>query len=161
MIRSAQERRQRADDWLYMTRRRSPAATTILIVEDEFLVRACAADVLCESGFKVLQAANAPDALLVLEDAHVDVVFTDINMPGEFDGLGLARRVRRRWPHVAMVITSGRACPERGVEGARFLPKPYMPETLARLIGEMAGSKRDRRCAQDRPPGRLERDALR
>jgi CheY-like chemotaxis protein len=120
-----------------MTARSSRPFTTVLIVEDDFLIRDCAADALHEHGFEVLLAANGPDALRLLEGSHVDAVFTDINMPGEFDGLGLARRVRQRWPHVAIVITSGRGCPDADVCCARFVPKPYVPETVARLIGEM------------------------
>ena len=117
----------------------SPAAATVLVVEDDFLVRICAADALGEAGFNVLQAGSGPDALRMLEDGPVDVVFTDINMPGAFDGAGLARRVRRRWPHVALVITSGRGCPEGDLGEARFLPEPYMPDSLPRLIGEVLG----------------------
>ena len=115
---------------------KSPTGNTVLVVEDDVLVRECAVDELNECGFKVLQAATAPEALLLLEGVHVDVVFTDINMPGEFDGLGLARRVRQRWPDIAIVITSGRGCPDACVEGARFLPKPYMFDTLARVMTE-------------------------
>ena len=112
----------------------SPAIATVLVVEDDFLVRHCAVDALTDAGFDVLEAANAPDALRLIEDTPVDAVFTDINMPGAFDGLGLARRVRRRWPGIAVVITSGRGCPDRPVQGAVFLSKPYMPDTLAALI---------------------------
>ncbi len=114
----------------------SPKGNTVLVVEDDALVRECAVDILSECGFHVLQAPTAPKALLLLEGTHVDVVFTDINMPGEFDGLGLARRVRQRWPDIAIVITSGRGCPENCVEGARFLPKPYMFDTVARVLNE-------------------------
>ena len=116
----------------------SPAPVTVLVVEDDVLVRYCAVDALSEGGFHVLDAATAPGAMALLEREHVDVLFTDVNMPGEFDGLELARRVRRRWPHVAVVITSGRACPDQIGEDARFLAKPYMADMLARLIGEIA-----------------------
>jgi two-component system, response regulator PdtaR len=115
------------------------AAATVLVVEDDFLVRLCAADALSEAGFNVLQAASGPDALRILEDGPVDVVFTDINMPGAFDGAGLARRIRHRWPETAVVITSGRGCPEEDVGEARFLPKPYMPDMLAQLMEEVLG----------------------
>ena len=118
----------------------SPAATTtVLVVEDDFLVRLCAADALRDAGFKVLQAASGPDALRLLEAGPVHVVFTDINMPGAFDGAGLARRVKRRWPETVLVITSGRGCPEEGLGDTRFLPKPYMPDYLPQLIEEVLG----------------------
>jgi len=122
-----------------MTENTFPAATSVLVVEDDFLVRSCAVEFLSDCGFTVLEAADAPDAMAILEGAQVDVVFTDVNMPGAFDGLDLARRISHRWPHMAVVITSGRGCPD--VEGtcARFLPKPYMLDTLTRLITEEAG----------------------
>ena len=144
MICPLRERTQRSRDWFRMITQCSPAATTVLLVEDDCLVRDCAAHALSEAGFKVLEAGNGPDALVLLEGAHVDVVFTDINMPGDFDGLGLARRVRRRWPEIAIVITSGRGCPDIGIEGARFVPKPYMPDTVARLLGDIAGGRCER-----------------
>ncbi|MFW6077433.1 MAG: response regulator [Hyphomicrobiales bacterium] len=117
-----------------------PETATVLVVEDDFLVRTCAADALIEAGFQVLQAADAPEALALLERAPVDAVFTDINMPGEFDGLGLAERVRGRWPGVAIVITSGRGCPDAPA-GARFVPKPYVPDMLPRLMDEVLGER--------------------
>lgn len=113
------------------------AAATVLVVEDDFLVRMCAADALSDAGFNVLQADSGPDALRVLEDEPVDVVFTDINMPGAFDGAGLARRVRHRWPATAVVITSGRGCPEGDLGEALFVPKPYMPDSLAQRLHEV------------------------
>jgi len=120
-----------------MTVQTSPAPVAVLVVEDDVLVRYCAVDALSEGGFRVLEAATAPGAMALLEREHVDVLFTDVNMPGEFDGLELARRVRRRWPHVAVAITSGRGCPDQIVDGVRFVPKPYMPDRLARFIGKM------------------------
>lgn len=116
-------------------------ATTVLVVEDDFLVRDCAADALSEGGFTVLQAASAPEAMLLLEAAHVDVVFTDVDMPGAFDGLGLARRVRRDWPGIDIVVTSGRGLPAQDLHGARFVPKPYMPDRLARIMNEVLGCR--------------------
>jgi two-component system, response regulator PdtaR len=138
MIESLQERNAASRDWIDMINQASPdAAATVLVVEDDFLVRLCAADALSEAGFNVLEAASGPDALRMLEDVPVDVVFTDINMPGAFDGAGLARRVRRRWPETVVVITSGRGCPEEDVGEARFLPKPYMADMLAQLMEEV------------------------
>ena len=121
----------------------SPAAATVaatvLVVEDDFLVRLCAADALSEAGFNVLQADSGPDALRILEDEPVDVVFTDINMPGAFDGAGLARRISHRWPATAVVVTSGRGLPDGGLGNALFLPKPYMPDRLAGVIEDVLG----------------------
>lgn len=143
MIESLPERNTASRDWIDMITQASPAAATVaatvLVVEDDFLVRLCAADALSEAGFNVLQADSGPDALRILEDGPVDIVFTDINMPGAFDGAGLARRISHRWPETAVVVTSGRGCPEGGLGDARFLPKPYRPDSLARLIEEVLG----------------------
>lgn len=75
----------------------------VLIVEDEPLVRLTGADLLGEAGFEVLEAANADEALRILEATpEVRVVFSDVEMPGSLDGLGLARRVCRRWPSIEL-----------------------------------------------------------
>jgi two-component system, response regulator PdtaR len=137
MIESLPERNAACRDWIDMIIQASPAAATVLVVEDDFLVRLCAADALRDAGFDVLEAASGPEALQLLEAGPVDVVFTDINMPGAFDGAGLAQRVRRRWPGTAVVITSGRGCPEGDLGEALFLPKPYMPDSLAHLMEEV------------------------
>jgi two-component system, response regulator PdtaR len=139
MIESLQERNIACRDWIDMIIQASPTAATILVVEDDFLVRLCAADALSEAGFDVLQADSGPDALRILENGPVDVVFTDINMPGAFDGAGLAQRVRHRWPATAVVITSGRGSPDGDLGEACFLPKPYMPDSLPRLIDKVLG----------------------
>lgn len=141
MIQSLPERRPGAGDWFDMNGH-PPSGATVLVVEDDLFVRDCAAAVLGEHGFKVLQAANGPEGLLLLEKEQADVVFTDVNMPGAFDGLGLARRVRRRWPHIAVVITSGRGGSDREMEGTRFLPKPYIPDSLARVVEDVLRRKR-------------------
>ncbi len=113
----------------------------VLLVEDEPLVRMTAADELDDAGFRVLEAKNADEALVVLE-AHSDevqVLFTDVNMPGSMDGMALAERVYQRWPHVLLLISSGyaRPHPDEIPDHGRFVPKPYRGETLVRHITEM------------------------
>src|SRR5918994_5122827 len=85
----------------------------VLVVEDEPLVRMTAVDELEEVGFQVLEAANADVAMTVLEarSDEVQVLFTDVNMPGSMDGLALAERVHRRWSHIRLLISSGYARP--------------------------------------------------
>ena len=81
----------------------------ILLVEDEVLVRMVAADVLEDAGFTVLESTNAEEALRLLETrSDVQVLFTDVNMPGALDGLGLAQTVHERSPGVGILIGSGR-----------------------------------------------------
>src|SRR3954468_18520562 len=80
----------------------------VLIVEDEYLVRIHAAEVIRDAGFEVMEASNADEAIVILESRpDIRVVFTDIQMPGSMDGLKLARAVRDRWPPVQIVATSG------------------------------------------------------
>jgi two-component system, response regulator PdtaR len=91
----------------------------VLVAEDEELIRLWAADVLQENGFSVLEAANAEAALRVLEARpEVRLLFTDIHMPGAFDGMELARRVHDRWPHVQLVVTSSLARPRSRMTAA-------------------------------------------
>jgi DNA-binding NtrC family response regulator len=105
----------------------------VLVVEDEALVRALAADVLEEAGFEVVEAPSADYAMVVLDRrSDVLVVFTDIEMPGRLTGLDLARFVADHYPGIRIVIASGRTqpAPEDIPASALFLPKPYAPETL-------------------------------
>ena len=114
----------------------------VLIVEDEFLLRMDAADMVRAAGFEVVEAANADQAIGILEARRdIAVVFTDIQMPGSMDGLKLARAVRGRWPPIKIVATSGLDVGERELpEGGRFLPKPYSPMQVTGLLRElMAG----------------------
>jgi len=114
----------------------------ILVVEDEVLVRMVAVSVAEESGFEVLSAATADEAIGILESrSDIRLVFTDVHMPGSMDGLRLAHAVRGRWPPVELLVTSAlgnvtaKDLPERG----RFLPKPYNAATLSRVLQQMAG----------------------
>ena len=96
----------------------------VLVAEDEELIRLWAAGVLQENGFSVLEAANAEAAIRVLEARpEVQLLFTDIHMPGAFDGMELARRVHDRWPNVLLVLTSGKIEPRTAEDpGRKSLP---------------------------------------
>jgi CheY-like chemotaxis protein len=86
----------------------------ILVVEDEALIRLWATDLLEENGFSVLEAKDADAALKILESRpDVKLLFTDVQMPGSLNGMELAREVHARWPHILLVITSGRERPTR------------------------------------------------
>jgi two-component system, response regulator PdtaR len=86
----------------------------VLIVEDEFLIRMDAIDMIRSGGFEVVEANDADEAIEILERRpDITVVFTDVHMPGSMDGLKLAAAVRGRWPPIKIVATSGRANPER------------------------------------------------
>ena len=114
----------------------------VLIVEDEFLLRMNGADMIDEAGFEVVEAANADEAIAILEarpDIHV--VFTDIQMPGSMDGLKLASFIGGRWPPIKIVATSGfvRVGEADLPEGSRFLTKPYRPAQIIDTLRELTG----------------------
>jgi two-component system, response regulator PdtaR len=114
----------------------------VLIVEDEFLLRMDAAEFMKESGFTVYEASNADEAIALLE-SHPDIraVFTDIQMPGSMDGLKLAHYVRRRWPPVKLIITSGHARPlaEDMPAGSGYVGKPYQIDKVTDSLRAMIG----------------------
>ena len=124
-----------------MTRNGSKDPPVVLVVEDEPLVRMTAADELEEAGFQVLEAANADVALKVLEarSDEVQVLFTDVDMPGSMDGLTLAEHVHKRWPHVLLLISSGyaRPHPDEIPDHGQFMPKPYGAATLVGHIHDL------------------------
>jgi two-component system, response regulator PdtaR len=100
----------------------------ILVVEDEALI-GNAAYMIRDLGFEVIEAADADQAVSLLESIpEISVVFTDIQMPGSMDGLRLVAVVRKRWPPVALLVTSGQFRPKDGElpENTLFLPKPYI-----------------------------------
>jgi CheY-like chemotaxis protein len=89
--------------------------SVVLLVEDEPLVRLVTAELLAESGLRVIEAVNAAEALAVLESGlRVEVVLSDIEMPPGPDGFALARQIRKCWPKVEVLLTSGRQWPREG-----------------------------------------------
>jgi CheY-like chemotaxis protein len=116
-------------------------APVILIVEDETLIRFGAVHMVEDAGFEVIEAANADEAIEILESrSDIRVVFTDIHMPGSMDGLKLAHAVRYRWPPIKIIVTSGRQLlTEHDLpEGGRFLAKPYNPSQIRGALREWA-----------------------
>lgn len=123
-----------------MRKDRDQHQPVVLVVEDEFLLREYAADAIGGVGFEVLQASNASDALGILEARpDIRVLLTDIHMPGSLDGLDLAKEARRRWPTLRVVVTSGRKRPKPSQWAGLFLQKPYLAETVARLLQALVG----------------------
>jgi CheY-like chemotaxis protein len=101
---------------------------TILVVEDDILLSLDTSDALKDAGYDVIAAANADEAIKVLETRNdIRTIFTDINMPGSMDGLKLAAAVRDRWPPVHIIVTSGMRAPHRDEMPANsaFIAKPY------------------------------------
>jgi DNA-binding NtrC family response regulator len=115
---------------------------TVLVVEDEALIRLSARYALEDADCRVLEARTAEEAMQTLAcgAAGIQVVFTDIRMPGTIDGAALATHTRRHWPHIAVLATSGhlRMKPRALPHGCRFIAKPYSLEELVRHIRELA-----------------------
>ena len=111
---------------------------SVLLVEDEILISHLVADVLTEHGFEVHEAANADEALRYLDGGGaVDVMFTDVNLPGSMDGARLAQQARERRPELPIVYASGRhGASELGrmVTRSVFVPKPYRPRDVCVLL---------------------------
>jgi len=119
---------------------RGGAARRVLVVEDEALICVDTADTFEQQGFEVHIALSGEDALRRLRDGLlVDMLFTDINLAGAMDGTMLARCARELCPALIVVYTSGSV--ERvahAVEGSAFVPKPYSPERVGRLLRAMS-----------------------
>lgn len=114
----------------------------VLVVEDEPLIRLGLASVIEEAGYDVAEAANASEAIRVLEhDRMVQLVLTDVDMPGGMDGIRLAHYVRDRWPPVQLIVISGKVGVKPGElpSGARFVSKPYQEPQLLGLVQAMIG----------------------
>ncbi len=106
------------------------ANATILVVEDQILIRMTVADYLRDCGLHVLEASNADEARCVLDaGVGVDIVFSDIQMPGTMDGFGLARWIRQHHPQVRVLLASGlhqtSAVAQDLCEDSPLMAKPY------------------------------------
>ena len=111
--------------------------SAILIVEDSGLIRLSAVEMAEREGFLVFEAANADDAIAILEvHPEIRLVCTDIEMPGSMDGLKLARYVSLRWPPIRLIVVSGRMPREPASlpDGVLFFPKPYRQSEIARAM---------------------------
>jgi DNA-binding response OmpR family regulator len=132
-----------------MTEPPKPEAPPLVVVvaEDEPLLRMLAVATLAEEGFAAIEASNAADALAACraQPEAVDVLFTDIRMPGSMDGLELAHKVRERWPWILLLLASGNIFVNRDdlPEGARFLPKPYDMRRVVGIVRELVAATRD------------------
>jgi CheY-like chemotaxis protein len=114
-------------------------ASTILVVEDEPLLRLTVCEELEERGFKVLEAEDAEQAFRILRGtSDIDLVFTDIRLPGNHDGWDVAIEARRHYPSMPIVYTTGYAPdPERKVPEGEMLRKPYPLANLFDLLGRL------------------------
>jgi CheY-like chemotaxis protein len=127
---------------------RQPGSATpsLLIVEDEIILRMATADEFREGGFFVNEAANGDEAVAMLRSySNIDAVFSDVRMPGTLDGIGLAEWVRRHYPKIRMFLTSGtlEAFPTNQTVADGYFPKPYVTAEVERAIKQV--------CEKDYP----------
>jgi two-component system, response regulator PdtaR len=115
---------------------------TVLVVEDEPIVRMDIVDRLEDAGFTIIEAANAAEAIALLEGrTDIQLIFTDIDMPGSMDGLMLAAAVRDRWPPVRIIVTSGHRMVEITdiPDGSVFFSKPYQATEVIASMHKLLG----------------------
>ena len=116
--------------------------TVILVVEDDPMVRAVAVDTLEDGGFEVIEAPTGDHALRVLQErTDIDVLLTDVEMPGSTDGFQLARTAREMYPRLVIIVVYGgvRSVFSGMAPDARFVPQPYTLRRIIGMIQEMTG----------------------
>jgi CheY-like chemotaxis protein len=123
---------------------RAATAPTVLLVEDEVLISHLVADWLAERGFAVHEVTTGDAALDYVEaGGAVDVLFTDVNLPGSMNGAQLAARVRAMRPELPIVYASGRYRAEEIaplVPRSVFVPKPYDPAAVCTLLARLTAA---------------------
>lgn len=124
---------------------RTSSSPTILIVEDEILLRSVIAEHLRDQGFHVIESTNAREAIdVIASKTPVDLVFTDHNMPGAMDGRTLVAWLTHNRPGLPVILTSGSLCPAAGGDAhPRFMMKPYSVEDVERQIRLLLQASRD------------------
>jgi CheY-like chemotaxis protein len=116
----------------------------VLVVEDSTIIRMGAVDLVRSAGYEALEARDADEAIRILESrSDIDLVFTDVQMPGTMDGIKLSHYIRDRWPPVKLIVASGKAILEESSlpEGSRFFPKPYSDHAIADAMACMLSSE--------------------
>jgi CheY-like chemotaxis protein len=121
---------------------------TILVVEDDPLLLEFVSDLLIELGYQVLTSADTDVALEVLEEkkSPINLVFTDIRIPGELNGVSLARKIRAEWPEIKILLTTGydpEFMEEPIQDEFHILPKPYYPNDLEQAVRIILGKSLD------------------
>ena len=115
----------------------------VLVVEDTALIRMGAVDIVRTAGYEALEAQDADEAIRILESRDdIDLVFTDVQMPGTMDGLKLSHYIRDRWPPVRIMVASGMAILEESSlpTGSRFFTKPYNDSAIADAMARLLAS---------------------
>jgi CheY-like chemotaxis protein len=131
-----------------ITLRADAPSPTVLVVEDEVLIRLVIADYLRDCGYKVHEAVSGEEAIAILQapEVSIDVVFSDVEMPGSMDGFALARWVRANKPGMEVILTSGI---ERSAdiaatlcEAGPLMTKPYSSQDVVDRLRQLAAKAR-------------------
>jgi CheY-like chemotaxis protein len=128
-----------------MLSERSLRPQTIVVVEDEFIVRDHAVIMLEELGFPIADFPTADEALAYLAEhaGEVFALFTDVGMPGVLNGIGLAQTSHSKWPWIRIMVSSADTPPEELPPQAKFIPKPWLPlEVIATVSTWAVGQPR-------------------
>ncbi len=114
-----------------------------MIVEDEFLIRLTLAEALVDEGFEVIEAATGDEALVALRDnPGIALLLTDIQLPGQLDGVALARAARKHLPQISVIFMTGRPdslSRSATSPGDVFIAKPYLPSEVCAAARRMLG----------------------
>lgn len=112
----------------------------VLVVEDTAIIRMGAIDLVVSAGYEALEARDADEAIRILESrSDIDLVFTDVQMPGTMDGIKLSHYIRERWPPVKLIVASGKTILEESSlpEGSGFFAKPYVDNAIVDAMARM------------------------
>lgn len=120
----------------------------VLLVEDEVLIRMLVADDLRDQGYHVLEASNGCEALIVLEAAtRIDLVLSDIMMPGSVDGIALARHVKKTYPFMPLILVSAALTEEAQAIADCAFRKPFLHSALYAMVRQLTEIECNRRTA--------------
>ena len=117
----------------------------VLVVDDEMLLRMRAVDMVEDAGYASVEAVDADQAVAILESrSDIELVFTDIQMPGSMDGMKLAHTVHERWPSIGIILVSGQLKPENVdiPADSRFFGRPLEAHEMIAEMRTMIGRNR-------------------
>lgn len=115
---------------------------SVLLVEDDPLIREFVVEALREAGYHVIHASTGEEALAWCERRVADVLVTDVRLPGQVDGWQIAERYREQDPELPVIYATGFSpVPPRPVPGSLILRKPFHPEEIVRMVKELGQEK--------------------
>ena len=118
------------------------SAASVLVVEDEPLIRIFLAEVLRDAGLHVTEACTADEAAAILSEQEYCALLTDVKMPGRMDGVELAKHVCREHPGTAVIVASGHHVGKGLPDNVPLLRKPYDTRALVKLVKSLAAERR-------------------